>query len=54
MKKNPTPVVSRSILVPYDVMMKVKEKAEKEGASVNSVLIEAIMAFVSKDEEKKE
>lgn len=53
MKKNPTPVVSRSILVPYDVMLRVKEKAEKEGTSVNSVLIEAIMAFVAKDEKKE-
>jgi len=40
--KEMKPVVNRSIMVPYELMLTLKEYAKSQGISVNTAIVEAI------------
>jgi predicted HicB family RNase H-like nuclease len=51
--KEPTPTISRSWVVPYELYSRLMEHAKKEGKSINSVVVQAIRQFLEGLEEKK-
>lgn len=46
---NPTPVVSRSLTIPYDLAQKLSKYAKEKDMSVASVIVEAIRRLLKEE-----